>query len=73
MQYRIERKQMNKLKLIKKLTSLVLIGGGILTSLPFAITSCSNNEKHTTNYYDMMKKYIANNKKVFPSPNPSTK
>jgi hypothetical protein len=32
---------MKKLKLIKKLTSLTLIGGGILTSLPLIISSCS--------------------------------
>jgi hypothetical protein len=32
--------KMKKIKLIKKLTSLTLIGGGVLTTLPLIISSC---------------------------------
>jgi hypothetical protein len=36
---------MKKKRLIKKLVNLTLIGGGILTTLPLVITSCSRYNK----------------------------
>jgi hypothetical protein len=36
---------MKKIKLIKKLTCLTLIGGGILVTLPLTISSCSKTEE----------------------------
>jgi hypothetical protein len=40
---------MKKLKLIKKIAGITLIGGGMLTSLPFIMSSCGSGT--TTKQY----------------------
>jgi hypothetical protein len=40
----------NKMKSIKKLVSLTLIGGGMLATLPLVVSSCSNNSQPQSIY-----------------------
>jgi hypothetical protein len=42
---------MKKIKSIKKLINLTLIGGSILTTLPLIISSCSSGNNIDTTYY----------------------
>jgi hypothetical protein len=63
--YRIEKDKMKKIKLIKKLASLALIGGGVLTSIPLITTSCSTTP---VDYQKKMIQYLSKYAKTLPDP-----
>jgi hypothetical protein len=57
---------MKKTKLIKKLTSLTLIGGGTLASLPLIISSC--NSPTITTGLELAMNYLETHQAVLPDP-----